>query len=369
MMVTMKWWHYIGVALSLSSVACAAAAADTMPPVYRVGDFHEACEFMLEQAVECRKPVLMQLEAGTLSDENRDRLFFLLPNYRIAELRVMVTGDTYRVEPAYKSCVRMLCYARGQKDIKLTPTEQKALDEAYRILNTLEVSGKSATEIALAVHDWLVLHCEYDLPNANFNRKYGPNEYSPFDGKYLLLEHKGVCDSYVQAYWLLLQLAGVPCSMMSGIVRSENMGHAWNLVWLDDHWGHVDVTFDDPVPDRKGEVQHIYFDKTDAEMDESRTWDKELFPNTGGSGLFGRPVQRYETAEDFLRYLRSVKGACTCTVEIPGLRGNDGAERLRKAAMDDALPGVLTVGQDPLYPHGLRVHYRSDVPLTALVSG
>jgi hypothetical protein len=37
------------------------------------------------------------------------------------------------------------------------------------------------------------------------------------------------------------------------------MNHAWNMVYDGEEWKYVDVTFDDPVPDKEGRVVSTYF--------------------------------------------------------------------------------------------------------------
>lgn len=365
----MKKWC-AAVFLSIGMLLRAPVVEATLQPeqdVYCVRDLHSACEYLLERAITCQKEIWLRLDEGVLDTAARDKLFYLLPTYRIAELKVYVVGNMYKLVPAYKSCVRMLNSVRGNVTVQLSEQEQAALAEAKRVLNELQVEGKSHAEIALALHDWIVKNSAYDLPNAHFNRKYAEGEYSPFDGKYLLLEHKGVCDSYVQAYWLMLQMSGVPCSMMSGHMREDGQGHAWNLVLMDDHWAHVDTTFDDPVPDQPGVVKHTYFDKSDADMEQGRMWDKSIFPSAQGQGLMSGRLLEFATVEELMAYLRRQTSECAMTVQVAELAGKADAESLlRKAALQAGLPGVVSAGQDPIYPRALRVRYRVGPMLTGL---
>ncbi|MEI0738920.1 hypothetical protein VQ056_23700 [Paenibacillus sp. JTLBN-2024] len=52
--------------------------------------------------------------------------------------------------------------------------------------------------------------------------------------------------------------------------------HAWNLVLLDGKWYHLDTTWDDPAPDRKGEIGFGYYLRTDAQMKKDHAWTKKL---------------------------------------------------------------------------------------------
>jgi len=118
------------------------------------------------------------------------------------------------------------------------------------ILDETVHDGMHPWQIALSVHDYLVANCAYD------------ESLSLHTGYDLLLGGSAVCTGYAQAYQALLLRAGVPCVT----VRSEAMEHQWNLVQIDGEWYHVDVTWDDPMPNIQGYVSHEYFLLTDGEI-------------------------------------------------------------------------------------------------------
>lgn len=344
----------------LGALACGQEELSWQPPsvdqVYEVQDLRSAGEYLLEQAVNCRGSIWLRINDEKLSHEDREKLFYLLPGYRIAGLKVYPVGDLYLLMPQQKSCVRMLHYARGHRDIILTEKEHEALDVARNILRELGVERMSHAQAARALHDWIVLHAAYDVQNANFDRTYDFDEYTPFDGKFLLLEGKGVCDSYAQAYWLLLQLSGVPCSMVSGYVPKFKQPHGWNLVFMDDHWAHVDTTFDDPVPDKAGQVIYDNFDKSDAEMRENRSWPSEFFPNTQGDGFLSQKPVLFNSADDFIAWLKCnpIPTGDVVLIEISSLPASaDSIARLLSAAEDAAI--AVTITHDPIYPKAFRV--------------
>ena len=110
--------------------------------------------------------------------------------------------------------------------------------------------GMTPEQIALSVHDYLILNCIYD-ESLEKNTGYD-----------LLVNGSTVCAGYTTLYMDILNRAGVPCVSVS----SEPMEHTWNLVQLEGKWYHVDVTWDDPTPDRYGFVNHEYFLVTDEEI-------------------------------------------------------------------------------------------------------
>lgn len=356
-------WIVAALALMMGDVCAQAVQPVWQLPneseVYEVSNLPSACAYLLEQAVACESVIWLRIPTGALREAEREKLFFLLPSYRLAGLKVYpVSEELFMLIPAHKSCVRMLRHSRGHRDIILTPQEAEALSLARKALQELGINRDTPrAEAARALHDWVVLHAAYDKENANFERSYAEGEYTPFDGKFLFLNGKGVCDSYVQAYWLLLQMSGVPCSMMSGYVPQYQQGHAWNLVQLGDHWAHVDTTFDDPVPDVPGQVVHSNFDKTDAEMRENRSWAQDLFPNTSQSGFLSEQPQLFQTLTELISWLKqhplpADTAALVAIAELPSPTAAD-LERVQEAAAAAGLP--LTAAHDPLYPHALRL--------------
>ena len=102
-------------------------------------------------------------------------------------------------------------------------------------------------ETALWLHDWLATNTYYDSTLTY----HGPD--------YLLFEGYGVCQSYYQAYRLLLKEFGIECECVS----SSN--HGWNEVKIGGEWYEVDTTWDTRgyAPYGEGEPAdyccHIYF--------------------------------------------------------------------------------------------------------------
>ena len=91
-----------------------------------------------------------------------------------------------------------------------------------------------------------------------------------------LVKGSAVCNGYAEAMKLLCDLSGVECRMISGTVDGEN--HAWNLLSIDGEWYHVDVTWDDPVPDGGDRVMYDYLNLSDKEMKADHKWEERLYP-------------------------------------------------------------------------------------------
>ncbi|POZ55238.1 hypothetical protein LYSIN_00020 [Lysinibacillus sphaericus] len=93
----------------------------------------------------------------------------------------------------------------------------------------------------------------------------------------MLSEGKGVCQAYALVLYRMLDMLGFEVQYVPGKVGEQL--HAWVLVKLDNEWYHIDVTWDDPLPDRKGEVRYNYFLVSDQQLAKDHTWDFASFPS------------------------------------------------------------------------------------------
>ena len=134
--------------------------------------------------------------------------------------------------------------------------EQAVVDAAIASCVT---DGMSNYEIAKALHDYLATHNEYDM------RLYSGNLPALSRTSYgALVDRTSVCAGYALAYERLMDQVGIPCEYVTGM--TTNGYHAWNIIQIDGEWYHVDVTWDDPTPDREGYVRYKYFLKSDKAM-------------------------------------------------------------------------------------------------------
>lgn len=103
-------------------------------------------------------------------------------------------------------------------------------------------------EIALYLHDYLCLYFSYDT------------DYEIYDMYQFLTKGEGVCQAYTLTYMELLSRYGIA----SDVAVSQQMNHIWNVITLGGRAFHVDVTWDDPVPDTEGYAGHSNFLCSDA---------------------------------------------------------------------------------------------------------
>ena len=126
----------------------------------------------------------------------------------------------------------------------------KAMDDAANaIVAKIDPNWSDLTKI-IYVNDYFASTKQYDLT------------YSKYGAYNLLVENTAVCQGYAEGFWYIMYKLGIDCKL----VTSQSLDHAWNLVKIDNMWYHVDVTWNDPVPDKEGRARHEYFLLNDTEM-------------------------------------------------------------------------------------------------------
>ncbi len=115
------------------------------------------------------------------------------------------------------------------------------------IVSTLP-DGLDDYEKALYLHDYICVNYEYDTT------------YNDYDIYNMLKNGSAVCMGYALLYDKLLSRVGIA----SRAVVAESINHMWSQVQINGTWYHVDVTWDDPTPDRFGSAYHNNFLVSDS---------------------------------------------------------------------------------------------------------
>lgn len=124
-----------------------------------------------------------------------------------------------------------------------TEEEIQEIEQKLDIIEQIIVKdGVTEEQNIKAIHDYIIDNATYDTERkentttANYNHKsdiaYGP-----------LIQGYSICSGYTDAMELMLDRLNIE----NYRVASEN--HVWNAVSLDGTWRHLDLTWDDPVPD------------------------------------------------------------------------------------------------------------------------
>lgn len=204
---------------------------------------------------------------------------------------IQYKGDTQRieqlVEEAYENAIKRDDYVYGhiskhsirfeygrktakifgEQSYLMTPEQASYVEmNVQEIVASINKKSLSDVEKVRAVNDYIVANTAYtDQTNA-----------SPHSAYTVLAEHGGVCQGYALLAHSMLQKLGLETKYIVGYVGQE--GHAWNLVKLGDQWYHLDTTWNDPVPDRKGAVRYQYFLVDDRTMAKDHTWIAKDYP-------------------------------------------------------------------------------------------
>lgn len=121
-----------------------------------------------------------------------------------------------------------------------------------------------------SAHDYLILNCQYDY----LNLKNGDVPQESYMAYGALVKGYAVCQGYSSAFSLLCAEAGIRCAVLTG--SAEGGDHAWNMALLDGEIKYIDVTFDDPVPDRAGKLRYDYYlIPADKLAEGGHVWDAE----------------------------------------------------------------------------------------------
>ena len=120
-------------------------------------------------------------------------------------------------------------------------------------------SEASDYEVELFLHDQLAARVTYDRDTAASETPAAVRP-SAFTAHGALVEGHAVCEGYSRAMQLLLQRAGIACTLVSGMAGGE--AHMWNLAEIDGRNYHLDVTWDD-ADDR---LHHTYLNLNTAQL-------------------------------------------------------------------------------------------------------
>lgn len=133
------------------------------------------------------------------------------------------------------------------------------------IISSVIEPNMTDEEKALAVHDYLVQNCDYDM--SVYNSTYGMITHSAYAA---IVNQCAVCSGYALAYNHILKKLGIEALYC----QSESMNHGWSYVKLGGNWYHVDPTWDDPTFSEdgciSGYVQHDYFLLSDVAMEANK---------------------------------------------------------------------------------------------------
>jgi hypothetical protein len=199
-------------------------------------------------------------------------------------------------------------YTDSAFQIPETLSDAKAVASALpAVISEIFPSGADAEgvtdyEKVLAVHDWLVRNLTYDA---------SIDEAGKGNGIYgAIVDRKTMCRGYAEALQLILTCTSdIDVDMAVGSARNDAgdpEGHAWNIVYIDENWYHIDTTFDDPRGNPDGDVHRYYFGLNDRYIKTDHVWGQDYWPAaTGADFLYYRKSGLF--AENYDGFVSIVK--------------------------------------------------------------
>ena len=135
------------------------------------------------------------------------------------------------------------------------------------VLSELNINNKSNRDKIALIHDYIIRNAQYD--NAGID---GSSMYDSTSAYGCLLEGFSVCSGYSDAMAIILDRLDIPNLKVS----SEN--HVWNLVYVDNEWLHLDLTWDDT---NNAKYSNNYFLITKEKLftldDKEHNFDEKFF--------------------------------------------------------------------------------------------
>ena len=140
---------------------------------------------------------------------------------------------------------------------KAYPVDKKteAIIKIYDLAETITKDCKTDSQRINAVHDWMVRNLEYDVDNA----RAGTIPSRSYTQEGAIFYGKVVCAGYARTFNSFMDVLGIESEYVRG--QGNGGSHAWNRVMLNGRWRYIDVTWDDPVPDRgsNAPVRYTYY--------------------------------------------------------------------------------------------------------------
>ncbi len=160
--------------------------------------------------------------------------------------------------PVYKESWKAVSYLR-YNGYPVDDSVKELLSAAQKIVDDAVTYSSDLTVQILYINNRICDMARYD--HAAFNRNVQLNEGCIYtvdrenkvvpahDATGVLLNGKGVCESYAAAFELCMNILGVPNYM----VTSLDNEHCWNRVKIDGQWLNIDVTWNDAESGLKNE--------------------------------------------------------------------------------------------------------------------
>lgn len=164
---------------------------------------------------------------------------------------------------------------------KLDDIQKTIYDLAVKVIEENVTEDMTDYEKELAIHDYIISHVSYDTDELSVFETHSIHSTDPYGA---LVDGKCICLGYTSTFRMFMDMLEIPCISIRGKSvhdDGEQADHAWNMVEINGHSYFIDVTWDDPVPDREGRpIRHKYVNVGEDYMKNKHRWDESLTAHT-----------------------------------------------------------------------------------------
>lgn len=207
-------------------------------------ELYESNKELCDRLADGMKNFEEQIYIGDFKITSTEKMKYLMKTVLRKHPELFFVDTTQYILGLDEKYIAVICpiylYDRQTSQSKLDDFNEKCRQYTEKVNDSM-----SDFEKAVVLHDELVLNCKYFDEN-------GSGLISAYEA---LVNGNANCQGYAEAYSYLLSLVGV----YTEIVESSSMYHIWSKVKIGNDYYNVDLTWDDPMPDKAGHVSHKYF--------------------------------------------------------------------------------------------------------------
>ncbi|MGN0395360.1 MAG: transglutaminase domain-containing protein [Coprococcus sp.] len=260
---------------------------------------------ILDGLVSFREAVIDDMESG------KDTAVYYVRNVKKSDVHMInqYIDSAYGNVNTYRVIVESGDYLAIQLDFELSdnyyvirkylyneeipsdrPKAEKIYDVIKAFIDANITIGMTDFDKEIAVHDFIVKNCAYGYPE---------NKDDAYTAYGVLVSHTAVCDGYAEAFFMFMSCLGIECDIVVGDT-SEGL-HAWNMIKLDDEWYHIDLTWDDSLPDMGAYVKHVYVNLDDKTISQNHTWEEQFYNKCTSEkyNFYKKKFYYYSTYDDY----------------------------------------------------------------------
>ena len=178
---------------------------------------------------------------------------------------------------SFKDIVTTRYEASGKVEVKVSylydnEKINKINSKVKEIIANLITDNMSDRDKIKVIHDYLIENTKYDSNRSDYNII----TYESNTAYGLLFEGYAICSGYSDAMQLFLNKFNIPN------IKIASKNHIWNLVYIEDNWYHLDLTWDDPLlEDGREIIDYSYFLITTEELyskdDNQHYFDEDIY--------------------------------------------------------------------------------------------